>query len=89
MIFIDYRGNSDSICSSDISLDGSNFDHLDDASDSVSLQNLELHSHHLQQLDHHLQLNNNNNNNNNSILTSLDKLYQMQSNYFIAGSVEQ
>lgn len=81
---LDYPGHSDSICSSDISLDGSNFDHLDDASDSVSLQNLDLHSHHLTQLEHHL-----NNNNNNSIVTHIDKLYQMQSSYFIAESVEQ
>lgn len=41
----DYPANSnDSFCSSDISLDGSNFDQLDEAtSDTLSLQNLDLH----------------------------------------------
>jgi hypothetical protein len=79
------------MCSSDISLDGSNFDNLDDASDSVSLQNLDIHAHHLQ-IDHH---NNNNNNNNHisattNLMTHIDKLYQMQSSYFIGiGAIEQ
>ncbi|XP_070509544.1 LIM homeobox transcription factor 1-beta isoform X1 [Chironomus tepperi] len=85
----DYPAHSnDSICSSDISLDGSNFDHLDDASDTVSLHNLNLSSHHLQ-ID---QLNINNNNNLSTtanLMTHIDKLYQMQSSYFIGASIEQ
>ena len=90
ILFIDYPAHSnDSICSSDISLDGSNFDHLDDASDSVSLHNLNLSSHHLQ-LDQ-LQINNNNNNLSSTanLMTHIDKLYQMQSSYFIGASIEQ
>lgn len=76
--FPDYHGNSnDSFCSSDISLDGSNFDHLDEAtSDTLSLQNVELHSH-------------GHNNSHESGIGSLssginpiDKLYLMQNSYF-------
>lgn len=84
---IDYPVHSgDSICSSDISLDGSNFDNLDDASDTMSLQNLDLQANHLSIDSHHF-LNNNNNNN----LSCIDKLYQMQSQYFVGASqiVEQ
>lgn len=86
-ISLDYPAHSgDSICSSDISLDGSNFDHLDDASDSVSL---DLNAHHLLQLDHHFHHNNNLSSTAN-LMTHIDKLYQMQSSYFIgATSVEQ
>ncbi len=74
----DYHANSnDSFCSSDISLDGSNFDHLDEAtSDTLSLQNVELHSH-------------GHNNSHESGIGSLssginpiDKLYLMQNSYF-------
>lgn len=74
----DYHANSnDSFCSSDISLDGSNFDQLDEAtSDTLSLQNGELHSH-------------GHNNSHESGIGSLssginpiDKLYLMQNSYF-------
>lgn len=66
------------MCSSDISLDGSNFDQLDDAT-SDTLQNLDFHSHN----------NNKNCENNNHLgnipggpITHIDKLYLMQSSYF-------
>lgn len=71
--------------SSDLSLDGSNFDHLDDASDTMSLQNLDIQSSQLS-LDGTQYLLNNNNNNN---LSCIDKLYQMQSQYFIGAPIEQ
>ncbi|CRL06681.1 CLUMA_CG019478, isoform A [Clunio marinus] len=81
----DYPAHSgDSICSSDISLDGSNFDHLDDASDTMSLQNLDLHANQLSIEASHFLHNNNNNN-----LSCIDKLYQMQSQYFIGTPIEQ
>lgn len=84
--FQDYPAHSgDSICSSDISLDGSNFDNLDDASDTMSLQNLDLQSNHLTLDGNHFLHHNNNNNN----LSCIDKLYQMQSQYFIGGPIEQ
>lgn len=60
---VDYPANSnDSFCSSDISMDGSNFDQLDEAtSDTISLQNMEMHggsnnhhhNHHHGQHHHH------------------------------------
>lgn len=65
-IAVDFPANSnESFCSSDVSLDGSNFDHLDDDTDSLSLNNLELqstgssgqhnhhHHHHQHQHGHH------------------------------------
>lgn len=84
-LFVDYPGHSgDSNLSSELSLDGSNFDHLDDASDTMSLQNLDLQAHQLS-VDgaHYLHHNNNNS------LSCIDKLYQMQSQYFIATPIEQ
>jgi LIM homeobox transcription factor 1 len=74
----DFPGNSgDSMCSSDVSLDGSNFDNFDEAtSDTMSLQNLDV------------QPNGPNNNgletNNNGPVTHIDKLYLMQNSYFSA-----
>ena len=85
----DFPDHSDaSMCSSDISLDGSNFDNLDDAaSDTMSLQNLDMPNFHP---NHH----NNNNNNNTTLLNSngithIDKLYLMQNNYFNGNVIEQ
>ncbi|XP_023294595.2 LIM homeobox transcription factor 1-beta [Lucilia cuprina] len=79
----DYPANSnDSFCSSDLSLDGSNFDHLDDDADSLSLNNLELQS--SSSSGHH----HNSNpqdilaNLNNSLINPIDKLYLMQNSYF-------
>lgn len=84
LIITDYPGNSnDSFCSSDISLDGSNFDQLDEAtSDTLSMHNLDMQS---QQM----------NASHDSVLGSLtsantalgninpiDKLYLMQNSYF-------
>lgn len=84
ILLLDYPGHSgDSNMSSDLSLDGSNFDHLDDASDTMSLQNLDLQSSQLT-LDGSHYLHNNNNN-----LSCIDKLYQMQSQYFIGAPIEQ
>jgi hypothetical protein len=81
---LDYPGHSEnSNLSSELSLDGSNFDNLDDASDTMSLQNLDLQSNHLS-LDGQHYLNHNNNN-----LSVLDKLYQMQTQYFIGPQIEQ
>ncbi|TMW49708.1 hypothetical protein DOY81_005213 [Sarcophaga bullata] len=79
----DYPANSnDSFCSSDLSLDGSNFDNLDDDADSLSLNNLELQS--SSSSGHH----HNSNpqdilaNLNNSLINPIDKLYLMQNSYF-------
>lgn len=76
----DYNANSnDSICSSDISdLDGSNFDHLDDAT-TETLQNLDFTSQH-----NHVCENNNNHLADLAIIpvTHIDKLYLMQNSYF-------
>lgn len=80
---IDYLGNSnDSFCSSDISLDGSNFDNLDEAtSDTLSLQNLELHATHIHTslLDGTSGASNTSNIGN---VNPIDKLYLMQNSYF-------
>lgn len=90
--FVDYPANSnDSFCSSDISLDGSNFDHLDEAtSDTLSLQNLDLHSsnhhHHHGGHGHHISSNENNGLCNittvGGSINPIDKLYLMQNSYF-------
>lgn len=92
IILVDYPGHSgDSNMSSELSLDGSNFDHLDDASDTMSLQNLDLQSNHLS-LDathYNLHHNNNNNNNNLSCIDKLTALCQMQNQYFVGTPVEQ
>lgn len=79
----DYPANSnDSFCSSDLSLDGSNFDNLDDDADSLSLNNLELQS--SSSSGHH----HNSNpqdilaNLNTSLINPIDKLYLMQNSYF-------
>lgn len=69
--------------SSDLSLDGSNFDHLDDASDTMSLQNLDLQSNHLSLEGSHYLTHNNNN------LSCIDKLYQMQNQWLGASMIEQ
>ncbi|XP_017043505.1 LIM homeobox transcription factor 1-alpha isoform X1 [Drosophila ficusphila] len=84
----DYPANSnDSFCSSDLSLDGSNFDPLDDDADSLSLNNLELqstsssgnqHSHSHSHSNPHDMLANLNN----SLINPIDKLYLMQNSYF-------
>ncbi|XP_075990827.1 LIM homeobox transcription factor 1 alpha [Anticarsia gemmatalis] len=81
----DYPAHSgDSFCSSDISLDGSNFDQLDEgASDTMSLQNLEVqhHSHpHTAHSAHsaHEPLNLGTG----SVVNPIDKLYLMQNSYF-------
>lgn len=80
----DYPANSnDSFCSSDLSLDGSNFDNLDDDADSLSLNNLELQSSSSSGHNYH-----NSNpqdilaNLNNSLINPIDKLYLMQNSYF-------
>ncbi|XP_055841889.1 LIM homeobox transcription factor 1-beta isoform X1 [Episyrphus balteatus] len=86
-LFLDYPANSnDSFCSSDISLDGSNFDHLDDDGDSLSLQNLELQTPGTQirnsngtSSTHHDSLGSLNSHN---IINPIDKLYLMQNSYF-------
>lgn len=85
LIHSDYLGNSnDSFCSSDISLDGSNFDNLDEAtSDTLSLQNLDLHASHI----HSNLLEGNaaaasNASNNIGNVNPIDKLYLMQNSYF-------
>lgn len=75
--------------SSELSLDGSNFDHLDDASDTMSLQNLDLQSNHLSLDTSHYNLHHNNNNNNLSCIDKLQQLCQMQNSYFIGTPVEQ
>ncbi|CAD7002735.1 unnamed protein product [Ceratitis capitata] len=82
----DYPHNSnDSFCSSDLSLDGSNFDQLDDDADSLSLNNLELQStgssgnQHSNPHDMIANLST-------SLVNPIDKLYLMQNSYF---NVEQ
>lgn len=79
--FPDYPAHSgDSFCSSDISLDGSNFDQLDEgASDTMSLQNLEVHHSH-QHGGHaaHEPLNLGTG----AVVNPIDKLYLMQNSYF-------
>lgn len=80
--FSDYPAHSgDSFCSSDISLDGSNFDQLDEgASDTMSLQNLEVHHHSHQLAAHsaHEPLNLGTG----AVVNPIDKLYLMQNSYF-------
>ncbi|XP_067642858.1 LIM homeobox transcription factor 1-beta [Eurosta solidaginis] len=78
----DYPHNSnDSFCSSDLSLDGSNFDQLDDDTDSLSLNNLELQStgssgnQHSNPHDIVANLST-------SLVNPIDKLYLMQNSYF-------
>ncbi|XP_037930830.1 LIM homeobox transcription factor 1-beta [Teleopsis dalmanni] len=78
----DYPANSnDSFCSSDLSLDGSNFDQLDDDGDSLSLNNLELQStcssgnQHSNAQDMIANLSTN-------LINPIDKLYLMQNSYF-------
>ncbi|XP_053955560.1 LIM homeobox transcription factor 1-beta [Anastrepha ludens] len=80
----DYPPNSnDSFCSSDLSLDGSNFDQLDDDADSLSLNNLELQStgssgnQHSNPHDIIANLST-------SLVNPIDKLYLMQNSYFNA-----
>lgn len=85
IFFLDYPANSnDSFCSSDISLDGSNFDQLDEAtSDTLSLQNLDLH---------HSSSHGHSHMNENAMCgigggggingNPIDKLYLMQNSYF-------
>lgn len=80
----DYPANSnDSFCSSDISLDGSNFDQLDEAtSDTLSMHNMDLPS----------QAHNNSHESGLGSMSSststiaginpIDKLYLMQNSYF-------
>lgn len=84
--FADYPANSnDSFCSSDLSLDGSNFDQLDDDADSLSLNNLELqstsssgnHNNHSHSNPHDMLANLNT-----SLINPIDKLYLMQNSYF-------
>lgn len=75
--------------SSELSLDGSNFDHLDDASDTMSLQNLDLQSNHLSLDASHYNLHHNNNNNNLSCIDKLQQLCQMQNSYFVGTPIEQ
>lgn len=83
LLILDYLGNSnDSFCSSDISLDGSNFDNLDEAtSDTLSLQNLDLHASHIHNnlLDGTASASNTTNIGN---VNPIDKLYLMQNSYF-------
>ncbi|XP_016990121.1 LIM homeobox transcription factor 1-alpha isoform X2 [Drosophila rhopaloa] len=90
----DYPANSnDSFCSSDLSLDGSNFDQLDDDADSLSLNNLELqstsssgnqhsHSHSHSHSQSHSNPHDMLANLNNSLINPIDKLYLMQNSYF-------
>lgn len=82
MCSLDYLGNSnDSFCSSDISLDGSNFDNLDEAtSDTLSLQNLDLHASHIH--NNLLEGNAAASNANIGNVNPIDKLYLMQNSYF-------
>lgn len=81
-ILSDYPAHSgDSFCSSDISLDGSNFDQLDEgASDTMSLQNLEVQHHSHQHSNHaaHEPLNLGTG----AVVNPIDKLYLMQNSYF-------
>lgn len=86
-LFADYLGNSnDSFCSSDISLDGSNFDQMDDAtSDTImSLQNdmhtssSHRHSNHENSISSHTNINSVAGSN----INPIDKLYLMQNSYF-------
>lgn len=98
-VFIaDYPANSnDSYCSSDISMDGSQFDQLDEAtSDTLSLQNLDLHAGNGQHNNHQ-----NHTSSDSGIMCGggagggggiqignhnpIDKLYLMQNSYFAAG----
>lgn len=86
------------MCSSDISLDGSNFDNLDEGtSDTLSFQNLDLQNGQNNNNNNNHSLHNNNNNiheNNNNLgslltttangVTHIDKLYLMQNSYFSA-----
>ncbi|KAH8345666.1 hypothetical protein KR067_000864 [Drosophila pandora] len=82
----DYPANSnDSFCSSDLSLDGSNFDQLDDDADSLSLNNLELQSTSSSGNQHSHSHSNPHDmlaNLNNSLINPIDKLYLMQNSYF-------
>lgn len=79
----EYHGHSgESFCSSDISLDGSNFDQIDEGtSDTLSLQNLDLQNHH-QPVQHAGLLHESMNLTTNSIINPIDKLYLMQNSYF-------
>lgn len=77
--FPDYPTHSgDSFCSSDISLDGSNFDQLDEGtSDTMSLQNLDVQNHHTAHTAHEpLNLGTG------AVVNPIDKLYLMQNSYF-------
>lgn len=80
VIFSDYPAHSgDSFCSSDISLDGSNFDQLDEgASDTMSLQNMEVQHHHNHGHTTHEPLNLGTG----AVVNPIDKLYLMQNSYF-------
>ncbi|XP_059619181.1 LIM homeobox transcription factor 1-beta [Phlebotomus argentipes] len=75
----DYPGNSgDSFCSSDVSLDGSSFDHLDEGtSDTLSLQNLDLQAGHGQGGAHESLVSLTA-----GVINPIDKLYLMQNSYF-------
>ena len=70
------------MCSSDISMDGSNFDNLDDQT-----SDLDLHTPGLISMEHQ-QINNNLTSTAN-LMTNIDKLYMMQSSYFQPTMVEQ
>lgn len=78
----EYHGHSgESFCSSDISLDGSNFDQIDEGtSDTLSLQNLDLQNH--QPVQHGSLLHEPMSLASNSIINPIDKLYLMQNSYF-------
>lgn len=85
--FSDYLGNSnDSFCSSDISLDGSNFDQMDEAtSDTMSLQNVDMHTaHRHSNTNHDNNISSHTNMNSGSVsnINPIDKLYLMQNSYF-------
>ena len=69
------------MCSSDISMDGSNFDNLDEPT-----SDLDLHTPHLS--IEHQQINNNSSSTAN-LMTNIDKLYMMQNSYFQPTMVEQ
>lgn len=80
----DYPGNSnDSFCSSDISLDGSNFDHLDEAtSDTLSMHNMDMSSQH-HNTSHESGIGSMSSNASTmGNINPIDKLYLMQNSYF-------
>lgn len=70
------------MCSSDISMDGSNFDNLDEPT-----SDLDLHTPSHLSMEHQ-QINNNLSSTAN-LMTNIDKLYMMQNSYFQPTMVEQ